>query len=229
MAASLPVALIGDLVGSREEPPAVRQELQRTVAALVREEVERLGPARLAGPLVQTAGDEIQALFRGPDGVVELVSRATERLLGRAADRPIAFGIGLGALTTPPLPEPPGQIENVALADGPAFHRARAALERARKRREWAVFEGFGATGDLVLDALFQSMWALRGRWTAVQGLYAREMRRLGVQKEVAREHGISPSVVSESLKAASFDVVLASEEAARRALAHFAALAERP
>lgn len=222
------LALIGDLVGSREETSDARQKLQQEVARLLGEENRRLGPERLAAPIVQTAGDEVQALFRGPDGLADFAFRATGRLYGRA-ERPIAFGVGLGAISTPAMPPSPAQAENVALVDGPAFHRARAALERARKRREWAVFEGFGDPGDLLLDYLFQSMWAIRARWTATQNLSATDMRELGLQKEVARRQGVSPSVVSESLKAASFEVVLAGEEAARRALAHFVALPREP
>lgn len=222
------IAVIGDLVGSREEPAAWRRELNKLVAGALGTLNRDLGPQLLAAPIVQTAGDEIQALFRGPRGPVELIQRLTDFLHGRA-ERPIAFGLGCGTIFTHDVPRAPRQLENVALVDGPAFHDARAALERVQKKRGWVACQGLGESGDLILDYIFESMWSIRSRWTALQSHRTVQMRELGVQKEVARQEGLSPSVVSEALKAASFSTILAGEEAARRALACFAGTTESP
>lgn len=232
------LAVIGDVVGSRDETAQERKLLQEQVSALLGELNASLGPTLLAAPVVQTAGDEIQALFRTAEGPLELIQSLTDRLHGRATP-PIAFGLGWGAIFTHEVPPAPHQLENVAVVDGPAFHHARAALERVQAEQEWAACRGLGDDGDLIVSYLFRSMWSIRSRWTALQSWRsvgmrelgvrkAADVRGLGVQKEVARIQGVSPSVVSEALKAASFETVLAGEEATRRALACFTG-ASRP
>jgi hypothetical protein len=208
------LALIGDLVASRLN--ADRAGVQAALGALLADLNRELGPEVLAAPFVLTAGDELQALFRIPAPAVGAVQELTDALAITPLEQPIVFGLGLGSLSTGALPPPPAQAESAALLDGPCFHQARAALERAQKGRGWAACGGFGDDYDRVLDGLFELMGAIRGGWTAKQRLYAMERRRLDQQKEVAEQHRVSPSVVSESLKAASFDAILRGEEAAR-------------
>ena len=61
----------------------------------------------------------------------------------------------------------------------------------------------------------------MTSRWTSRQAELARAAREAS-QKDVAADFGISPSVVSESLKAASFAAVRRGEEAARAMLREF-------
>lgn len=212
------VALVGDLVASRRS--SSRARIQAAVLAVAEELSSRLGDA-LAAPVTLTAGDEIQALFRKPSRVVEVVQELSDRLYGAALDQRVVFGCGRGAVSTDPPPRT-GRVENVAWVDGPCFHHARAALERARKADVWTVFEGFSEELDPLLTSLFDLMGAIRSGWTARQSLYAVTVRHREFQKEVAAELGVNPSVVSESLRAAHFQAVRRAEEAARGALAAF-------
>jgi hypothetical protein len=226
----LPVylALIADLAASRLNPD--RAGVQAALRALLADLNRDLGPAVLAAPFVLTAGDEVQALFRDvprepprPPGQrpVDALWKLTDELA--TLEQPIVFGLGCGALSTGPLPPPPAQAESAALLDGPCFHRARAALERAQKSRGWVACSGFTPDFDLMLDGLFEVMGVIRGGWTAKQRAYALDMRRLDLQKDLAELHHVSPSVVSESLKAASFEAILHGEEAAHLLLARAA------
>lgn len=199
-------ALIGDLVESRNAP--ARGDLQRRLLG----ELERLNldvKGSLTRPLSLTAGDEVQGLFSHPEGVVPVVVALSDVV----APERWSFGVGHGDLTT-------DLHEDVARIDGPCFHRAREALERAGADR-WLAALGFGATEDAVLTALFTLMNAVRGRWTDKQLDYIRAARRKP-QKEVARDFGVSPSTVSESLKSASFTAVLDAERAVMQLLEHF-------
>jgi hypothetical protein len=210
------VALIGDVVASRAPVTVGRAALQRHLQSWIDALNARLGPGALAAPLTLTSGDEIQGLFRRPEAVVDVVQDLTDHLFGSTAFPYAVFGVGRGALATGPIPAPPGQAPNPALLDGPAFHRARACVEQARSSRAWVRFEGFEEPLDEVLDGLFALMAAVRSRWTAKQGRYSFEARASIPQKELARKLRISPSVVSESLKAASHEAILAGEQAAR-------------
>jgi len=214
-------AVTGDLVASRKATRAARATLQRRAL----DELERLNAelaADLVRPAVWTAGDEVQALLSRPSRVVELACSLEDGLSESAVpDAPaprIVFGVGWGALSTGPLAD----ATTVEHLDGDCFHHAREALSKAKKQRSWARFEGFGDVADATLTSLFELMGAVRSDWTPLQREHTVELRRLGKRIEVARLRGVSPSVITESLQLAHFDVLLDAEAAARLALGAF-------
>lgn len=201
------LALIGDVVGSRQVTE--RAELQRDLERATGRVNKALAPA-LAAPLTLTAGDEIQGLFRDPAGVVDAVIEVADMVFPAR----LIHGLGLGPLETDLGPDP-------ALLDGPCFHRAREALEEARGDGSWLVARGLREPGDVVVSALFRLLGELRSRWTAIQAEHVRHARARP-QKEVAERLRKAESTVSESLKAAGFQAILAGEDALRAALAEF-------
>ena len=217
-------AVTGDLVASRKVPASERAEVQEETLKVL-EELNRDLAQDLARPAVLTAGDEIQALFRVPSGVVTFVQRIKDRLFGAATpDQDIVFGVGLGALSTGLLP----QAASVEQLDGTCFHRARETLTQAKKRKTWVVFQGFGAVDDRTLTSLFELMGAIRAGWTTRQSLYTVELRNLGKRIAVARACRVSPSVITESLQLSRFDAILNGEEAVRLLLRRFDPTDER-
>ncbi len=226
------VALIGDIVASRGISGSNREELQRLLGKELDALNGHFGPRTFAARMVQTAGDEVQALLRSATPVVDVVRVITDRLYGSAEPQYIVFGIGRGPLSTGPVPRHPDQASNPALLDGPCFHHARKALKRARKRRSWTSVQGFGDEADQVLDSLFELMGAIHSRWTAKQSLYAVYTRKKysqntyaqkdvadGLRGDLGGKSRVSPSVVSESLKAAHFEAILRGELAAKAVL----------
>lgn len=199
-------ALIGDVVESRASPD--RRDLQRQLLQGL-EELNAHFEDALARPLGLTSGDEIQGLFREPAEAVTVVVALTEAILPERW----VFGLGYGSLST-------DLYDNVARIDGPCFHRAREALRRTRAGG-WLTALGFGEPEDGAVSSLFTLMDAVRGRWTEKQLGYVRAAR-WRPQKDVARDFGVTPSTVSESLKAASFAAVQEGERAARQLLARF-------
>ena len=216
MTETLYAALIGDLVASRRDG-GQREAVQRELTAIV-QELSGRSPFRetLAAPFELQRGDEVQALFRHPSLVVEALQTLTDRMRVAGLEQRIAFGIGYGALSTGELPPAPFQVDRIGTLDGPCFHHARAALERARKRKTWACFQGFSLGSDAGLNAFFELMDGIRRGWTERQTQLTLLTREHGQQKAVAKHLGISPSVVSEGLKAASFEAIQNGEAAAR-------------
>lgn len=203
------VALIASLRGSRRRKPEGGSESLEDLLA----ELNRRHSGVLAARFAIPVGDEIHALFRAPDSrVAAAVVQAVGEVSEGVAPRKVSFGLGLGGLETEL------HLEAIGMA-GACFDRARSGLERARKGDRWVVARGFGEARDHALSAIFILLGALRSGWTRKQAAYARAARTR-LQKEVARESGVRPSVVCESLRAARFEEVRIGEGAAERLIA---------
>ena len=159
-------ALIGDVVGSRqlEDRAALQRELVETIEGL---SAKLSGPGGvLAAPLKLMAGDEIQGLLREPASAVDVLVRIGDRI------HPVTVSWGLGA---GPLSTDLGA--DVALLDGPCFHRARSAVEAAYAEGVWVRVEGFSPPHGDALSALFRLMGGIRSRWKPAQMRYIRSVR----------------------------------------------------
>jgi len=197
-------ALIGDIVSSRTLPD--RAGVQRDLFEVIERLNGSMGGA-LAAPLKLTAGDELQGLVSEAAAVVDIVV-ATADALHPAA---VAWGMGSGSLTT-------DLVKDVALLDGPCFHRARSALKEARRDQAWLRQEGLPSPHGGVVTALFDLTWAVRSGWTATQLRYVRDAREMQ-QQEVAERYGVTKQAVSQSLGSAQFRAVRAGEGALRSLL----------
>jgi hypothetical protein len=218
------IALTGDIVASRASSDDVRTKVQTELTSLLRRLNERLGSSRTVAPLVQTAGDELQGLFRAPDTAIDVLREISDHMYGAHLGfeggggqllKKVAFGVGNGALST--TADTPYEERNVGRLDGPCFHNARDALETSKKERLWVTFRGFGPVADQVLGSLFELMGAIRSGWTPLQSLHTVLMRQREWQKQVAQELRVNPSVISESLKAANYEAIVRGEEAAKQ------------
>ncbi|MGH7482063.1 MAG: SatD family protein [Longimicrobiales bacterium] len=197
-------AMIGDVVGSREleDRAAVQRRLRDAVQAL-----NGAVAASLAAPLKLTAGDELQALLTDPAAAVDIAVGIADALHPAS----VVWGLGRGELATE-------LVSDVALLDGPCFHRARSAVEAAAARGAWLRQEGLEAPHGETLTALFDLAWAIRSSWTPTQLRYVRGARD-SLQQEVAARFGVSKQAVSKSLDAARFSSVREGEDAARALL----------
>ena len=173
---------------------------------LARAEVwgERLDGIEL--PFERTVGDEVQAVVSSPSTALALVLEIV-RLGGWRA------GVGVGEVQDP-LPEHSRE------ASGPAFVRARAAIDRA-KRRSSAVpvaIQGGDGQASADVEAVVHLLGAVVERrstagWEVVDLLV--DLERSGAdatQREVARRLGVSEQAVSQRVRAALW----AEERAAR-------------
>lgn len=204
------VTVIGDLVGSRRsaDRAAVHARFARAVEA-VNETFEPTVPLRIG------VGDEFQGIFATLGDAVAATLRLRLALL---PDVDVRQGIGWGQVTV--LAEEP-RVE-----DGPGWWAARAAIEAAedyeRKaalravRTAYAVAEGETGPSPELVNA------ALMTRDQVVSGLSPRSMSVLDgllrgrQQQEIADELGISPSAVSQRVRADGMGVLLAADELVR-------------
>ncbi|MBM4118857.1 hypothetical protein FJ251_14205 [bacterium] len=204
------IALIGDLVATRDLKPEARGQLQTRLGrhfAAVKAEA-RAGFA--AWPLV-TIGDEFQALFPAhAEGCRALLTLIPE-LLNLASPTAMRFGLGLGTLGT--------ELREEALGmDGPCFHRARAALERARALDLPCQLDT--EQGDAILWSTLAS-YALRQRmgWTPAQAEAIARFEGGRSWKQVAEALRITPSAVSLRQKAAGWSLYERASSALEKGL----------
>lgn len=115
------IALIGDLVRSRRvsNRRGLQARLSRALGDVSRDN------RSLASPYTLTLGDEFQAVYRRADRVVADILDLLEAIHPVQA----RFALGVGRLSTPVNPE------QALGMDGPAFHRARAAMEALKRER----------------------------------------------------------------------------------------------
>jgi hypothetical protein len=185
--AALPTywALIGDVVGSRRV--ADRARLQARLERLLGDLNRASGP-ELASRWSLTLGDEFQALFRSPHAL----PGAAERLCHGLAGTGLRFGVGWGELATPLRRRAVGM-------DGPCFHRARAAVEAARRGRRLVAVEPAGPAADRAADVWNLALVVIAAR-TPRQVSAIDAYREAGSQLAAARRLGISQAAVSSAL-----------------------------
>lgn len=205
-----PCVVIGDLVGSRTVPD--RREVHRTLEkALVA--VNAAVPARTE--LRVTAGDEFQGSYATLGGAIDAALRVRLELLPTLDAR---FGIGRGTVL---ILDAERGIE-----DGPGWWAARAAIEEIEERAERAPLRALRtafhvADPDAHERAQEQAVnAALQARDHLIGDLGERSLRLLRglldphtTQSDMAAVEGISPSAVSQRVRADGLGVLILGHE----------------
>lgn len=202
-----PVALvIGDLVGSRSA--ADRSSLHASLLQALDEVNGHLAPVR---PLHVTAGDEFQGVF------ASLGAALTATLLVRLRLRPahdVRHGVAWGPRTV---------LDQSGIEDGPGWWAARAAIEAVHDaeqsagsrhlRTAYRVAAEFDGPGEGPVNA------ALVLRDERVSALSERSLSVLcGLldgrsQKDIAEALSISPSAVSQRVRADGLAALVSAHE----------------
>lgn len=150
---------------------------------------------------VRSAGDELQALLRSPEALVDIVIESLE-------DAGWWIGIGAG---------PVDRLGETARdSQGPAFWHARQAVDAAKKRSKPQPVAVMGEPADDA-NALNDALAALAFILTRRSPEQRETMRllRTGMKsKDIATQLGVTPAAISQRLRAAG-----AEEEAGLRRL----------
>jgi len=196
------VAVIGDMVRSRDLPSSERGTVQKQFEELIRN-LNREYRKKIVSKFVITLGDEFQGLLSTTTLIPDLIWRLEENF----PEREFRVGIGLGSLDTP--------IQKFAInIDGPALHTARAAIETAKKANALGgVFNGFGQL-DEVLNGIARLLWFHRSHWTLSQRKIANLLRQGMSQTEVAEHLKIKRQVVSKQVSASGWPRYIGAESA---------------
>ena len=204
------ITVIGDLVGSRrsEDRAAMHERFARAVAD-VNEAYAPPVPLRIG------LGDEFQGIFASLGDAVAATLRLRMALLPHGDVRQ---GIGRGRVVV--LDEEP-RVE-----DGPGWWAARSAIEEVeayeRKAALRAVRTAYVAADEEAGPDPALVNAALMTRDQVVSGLSERSMSVLrGLlrgrqQQAIAADLGISPSAVSQRIRADGIGVVIAADERMR-------------
>ncbi len=139
----------------------------------------------------------------GPDGLWEVLHWLRAELKGAEW----IMACGRGAISTPLAATAPE-------VDGPCFHRARAALEAAKRERLVLAFGGF----DPVVGAFARYYSALYWSWTARQREVAGGLR-LRDRAAVVKRLGVTGSAVSHVAGRIGWRLVEAADAEFRRRL----------
>ena len=198
------LAVIADMVKSRELPSARRASVQKHFQDLVTT-LNREYRDSLASKFAITLGDEFQGLLTTSTLLPDLIWQIEEKF----SDRQVRLGIGVGALDTP--------LQEYAIhIDGPVLHTARDAIEAAKKSNLLGgVFSGMGSLGE-VLNGIARLLWFQRSNWTRAQRTIANLLRKGMMQSEVAERLGISRQVVSKQVAASGWVTYAGGENAWR-------------
>ncbi len=190
------IALIGDLVGSRKI--GGREEFQKKLKGVLSDINEKYGDC-IASRFSVTLGDEFQGLLNDPSCLFDIVLFIKLRIYPVK----VRFGIGAGEITTEIDPS-----ESIG-ADGPAYHRAREALEDAEKsenQKERPLENVILRTPwpkewENLLNSTLILMHSIESGWTKKQAenIYLNYFLSLN-QTEIAQDKGINQSTVQRSL-----------------------------
>jgi hypothetical protein len=195
-------ALIADATASRLLPPARRARLQADARAAA-QQLNRRYARVLAARFAVTLGDELQCLLRSPEALWEIAHQIRARL--PAVDWIVACG--LGTISTPLAPTAPE-------IDGPCFHQARAALDRAKRLRLVFTFGGFPPA----IDPLASYYGGLYWSWTPRQRRTA-TLLRLGDPAAAAAALDVDRSAVSHLTRRMAWPLVAAGDKMFRTLL----------
>lgn len=195
------VALIADVIGSRQRSDRQRAALQRELQTTAREFNTRYRK-HLAARFAVTLGDELQALFRNAGPVWE-VSHA---LRARVPDAEWIVACGRGTLSTPLVPG-----ASAPELDGPCFHKARSALEEAKSCGLVLALAGFhpAAAGCAHYYAALYRGWTARQRALAT-AQRAHPDARL---EELSRLLRVGPSAISHLRRRMAWPLVAAGDK----------------
>lgn len=192
------VAVIGDIKRSRElqQREAVQSRLQQACVELNRrEDLEGL-----LSPFTVTLGDEFQALFASFRGVWRAVF-AIEAMLGEGVG--IRFGMGIGGMDT--------AINREAAIgmDGPAFHRARRAIDGLKQGDHNYRVVGMGQAETLANSAL-DLLSLERNGWRANRVRILRGMLDDESVAQIAAALEISQSAVYKNIQQGGLESICA-------------------
>lgn len=197
------LALIGDLERSRalENRAAVQEGLE----AICRELNDRREHFQLLSPFTLTLGDEFQALFRKSGALWEALFHIEASLVaafsGEGKPPRLRFGMGVGSIDTRI-----NEQSSIGM-DGPAFHRAREAIEQLKKSKTYYRVLGLDCGQQLATHAL-DLVSHNRNSWKGNRVIVMSHMLRGLPVSESAEFLAISREAVYKNIRQGSLETV---------------------
>ena len=217
------IALIGDLIESKQlkNRKQAQKDLQDMMAVLNQDYQDYL-----VSPFTVTTGDEFQALLRPNPEIMQLLDQ-----IALGFPHPIRFGLGLGEIVTDI------NREHSIGADGPAYWRARAAIDVIHEKNDYGSSRIAVSLGDEELSQAVNTVLAatsfIQSKWNTSQREVLERMLMEYIYDEnfshgeIAELLQISPSALSKRLKSSGLKVYLRNRRLAMRMILQAAKEAE--
>lgn len=184
------IVILGDIVNSR----LIENRLE--FGTDLRMLLERLSSKSLLLTQFSMMGiDQFVAVSSHARGLLDLILDLALGLYPYQVRIAIARGeIDVGLLS--------GIAQNM---DGPAFHRAAAAIERIESQSDFLGFNGFGEALDAAVNAASVLLALSINAWSAKQRRVIVQVRKETTQVQAAEVLGITPQAVSDSLRSSRY------------------------
>ena len=199
-------AIIGDLIDSRKITD--RSSFQQEYAGLL-SEINELYVSEIVSRFAITLGDEFQGVLGSAQRIMEILNTISVRLYPQK----IRFGIGIGEMTTNP------ELDRSIGMDGPAFWRARSAIEYIHDDNDYGVSRTYVKATDDANTGLINSSLAandfMYSRMTPAQMETFQELIKMDAawsdfeQKQIAKRLKIAPSSVLRRIKGSGLKIYL--------------------
>ena len=189
------LVIIGDIIKSRKL--SNRYEVQQTFAMAVSEAQTTYG-GELVSPITLTIGDEFQSVMKKARDLFKIVDDLETQMLPVQ----LRHGFGIGKIDT--------EInEQFSIGmDGPAFHRAREALEISRKQDQRYYFRFDDSEIEQRINLLLSWMDAASRNWSPEKRKILAYKENGETQVKIARYVGMSQPAVSQHMKSPYFKLI---------------------
>ena len=190
------IVLVGDLVASRKI--VERSEVQERLRACLRQlnSKKREG---LVSPYTITLGDEFQAVFSAP----ERLFRDAVTVLIALYPVEVRFTFAIGEISTAI------NTKQAIGMDGPAFHEARATIDRLKKTKNlFAIASPDGAGLTLINQSLALVSHTI-GKWPRSRLEILRGISENHTVKQLARDLRVTHKAVYKSINAGAIRTIV--------------------
>jgi hypothetical protein len=196
------VVIIADVRGSKKMANDERYEGQLFLKSAIIQINENFSKS-IEAPFMITRGDEFQGVTKDLASGLEIMLEF-ERLLFPLKLR---YGIGKGEI------QKMGSSIPIEM-DGPAFHRANDAVNRAKKKKLFLLCNSGDEANDILINNIFLLMNSIKSRWN--ENNYERywNYKSLGTFDKVAKKENVSPQAIWDSMQnMRTIDIITAENE----------------
>lgn len=191
--------IIGDIVQSKEI--IKRKSLQRKFHNILAK-INKDFSSQIVSKFVVTIGDEFQGVLKDLSQSYEIIDAVQEMFYPVK----LRFGVGQGRITT--------QVKKTAIGmDGPVFHNARNAVEKAKNQNKSIVFQVQPKQRDIALNSIALAISGLKQSWTERQFEAVKFYKKYGIQAKAAKAMRIDRTTLTKMLKAAKWELIAELEK----------------
>jgi len=186
------LVLIGDVLGSKQLP--ARALFQRRLKSVIQGMNGRR--KTLVSPYTLTLGDEFQAVYRDASGIFSDIFS----LLAQVSPVRMRFAVAVGEIVTPINPK-----QSIGM-DGPAFHLARARLEKLKAQGRLLGIQDSADLRWKLPSATLAVLSGLMEGWRQKRLQLFSGMLTGAAVPELAKQTGITTRAVNKNIRAADLD-----------------------